>query len=300
MTTRKGPNQQFGGDWTQQKLDILRDYLAAYSTILSKYQFNFAYIDAFAGTGYRTASESDQPENLDLLGPPTDQDSQCFLEGSASLALTIKPNFPTLIFIEKSASKLATLKDLVATQYADRKVIFKEGDANAALRSLCSEDWTRRRAVLFLDPFGMQIEWSTLEAIAATKAIDLWVLFPIGVAVNRMLVRRGNIPTEWRDRLDKLFGTAEWYDAFYQPSRNRSLFDDEESGLEKNATFDSISRYFSGRLASVFAKVATTPALLKNSKGNPLYALFFAAANPRGSVTAVKIANDILRKFNHG
>lgn len=145
----------------------------------------------------------------------------------------------------------------------------------------------------------MQIEWPTIEAIAATKGIDLWLLFPMGVAVNRMLVRDGKIPEQWRKQLDKLFGTADWYNAFYAPARTPQLFGDD-AGLEKTATFESIVEYFLKRLRTIFAGVATTPALLKNSKGNPLYALFFAAGNPKGAVPAVKIANDILRKFNHG
>jgi len=39
---------------------------------------------------------------------------------------------------------------------------------------------------------------------------------------------------------------------------------------------------------------------LRNSKGNPLYALCFAAGNEKGGSTAIKIADDILRKFNNG
>ena len=39
----------------------------------------------------------------------------------------------------------------------------------------------------------MQVDWSTFEAIAATKAIDLWILFPLGQAANR-LPSRNDIP----------------------------------------------------------------------------------------------------------
>ena len=33
---------------------------------------------------------------------------------------------------------------------------------------------------LFLDPYGMQVEWATIESIAHTQAIDLWLLFSAG------------------------------------------------------------------------------------------------------------------------
>ena len=45
--------QRFGGAWTQKKLQLFEKYLIAYSTIMNKkQQFQYAYIDAFAGTGY--------------------------------------------------------------------------------------------------------------------------------------------------------------------------------------------------------------------------------------------------------
>ncbi len=48
--------------------------------------------------------------------------------------------------------------------------------------------------MVFLDPYGMQVEWSTIEALAATKAIDLWYLFPLGVGVARLLTHRWRYP----------------------------------------------------------------------------------------------------------
>ncbi|HXK62039.1 MAG TPA: hypothetical protein PLP42_19310 [Acidobacteriota bacterium] len=44
--------QRFGGDWTDKKLRALRKHLAAYTRIMARQTFRFAYIDAFAGTGY--------------------------------------------------------------------------------------------------------------------------------------------------------------------------------------------------------------------------------------------------------
>jgi hypothetical protein len=58
----KGTPHRFGGDWTQAKLDVLKDYLVAYTKALkdkptAAQPFRKAYIDAFAGTGSRTARE---------------------------------------------------------------------------------------------------------------------------------------------------------------------------------------------------------------------------------------------------
>jgi three-Cys-motif partner protein len=62
----------------------------------------------------------------------------------------------------------------------------------------------------------MQVDWTTVEAIARTKAIDLWVLFPLGIGVNRLLTKSGDVPETWRRRLNLLLGTEEWYEEFYR------------------------------------------------------------------------------------
>ncbi len=48
----------FGGDWTAEKLERVRKYLVAYATIMKAKRFRFAYIDAFAGTGYRSKAKA--------------------------------------------------------------------------------------------------------------------------------------------------------------------------------------------------------------------------------------------------
>ena len=58
-----GPAHRFGGDWTDEKLAAIGKYLSAYTTALTG-KFKLAYIDAFAGTGYRTSRSSDEDANL--------------------------------------------------------------------------------------------------------------------------------------------------------------------------------------------------------------------------------------------
>lgn len=48
--------------WTPLKLEIVRKYLAAYTTALKNTPFRTHYIDAFAGTGYVDLRRGDEPE----------------------------------------------------------------------------------------------------------------------------------------------------------------------------------------------------------------------------------------------
>jgi three-Cys-motif partner protein len=85
----------------------------------------------------------------------------------------VSPQFDFIVFIENKPSYFAALEELVAN-HPNRRMVVVKNDANDALKSLiATNNWRSTRAVLFLDPNGMQLEWSTLEKLAATKAIDL-------------------------------------------------------------------------------------------------------------------------------
>ena len=289
------PKQQFGGGWTAEKLERIRKYLVAYAKIMQKQKFRFAYIDAFAGTGYnspRTKEEQEAPLFPELAG----DDATGFLDGSARIALKVEPRFTKYLFIEKDPGRFAELSKLKGEFPAlASDIVLINADSNAYLRDICeNRRWEKNRAVLFLDPFGMQVTWDTMKAIAKTKAIDLWILFPLGIGVNRLLRRDAQISEGWQRRLDDFFGTPGWRNAFYETKAEASLFG-MEAKTEKVADFDSISRFFVKRLEAIFAGVAKNPLALLNSANTPLYLLCFAAGNERGAKTAVKIAQDILK-----
>ncbi len=288
--------QSFGGGWTETKLESVRQYLVHYRIALKDKPFRnkpfiTIYIDVFAGTGYRTTSSKNEPESL--LFPEMDN----FLDGSARIALQVEPRFHKFIFIEKDPNRFSELEKLKGEfPHLSPDISLVNADANSYLKELCKRtSWASNRAVLFLDPFGMQVTWDTIKAIAETQAIDLWLLFPLGVAVNRILTKTGRIRPTWRAKLDALFGTPDWYDAFYRKNSQPGLFGDEEV-TEKIGNFDSISEYFVNRLKTVFAGVADTPLPLRNSRNNPIFLLCFAVGNPRGKDIALRIAGHILRR----
>jgi three-Cys-motif partner protein len=142
----------------------------------------------------------------------------------------------------------------------------------------------------------MQVEWTTIEAIAHTRAIDLWLLFPLGIGVNRLLTKSGDIPPSWRRRLDLLLGTGDWYDELYEVDTSPTLFGDDQERVVK-ASRQALGRYFNDRLKALFPGVAEEPGVLRNSVNNPLYLLCFAAANEKGAPIALKIATHLLREL---
>lgn len=286
---------KFGGDWTAEKLERIRKYLPAYTTILSRNAtasryFRTMYIDAFAGTGYVDSATQDPTDFVynffdnqnTEVEPITLPEAKIFLDGSARIALETEPAFDRYVFIEKSRRHVQQLEEL-RNAYPDKadRIEVIQGEANAELMKLIDcTNWRQWRAIVFLDPYGMQVNWELIERIAKTKAIDLWILFPLGQAVNRVLTKNQPPPDHWARGLDRFFGNNDWLQRFYREDKfvQINMFDDSpEPEMRKVADFADIGQYFIERLQSVFPHVAPNALPLVSSGNIPLYLLCFAA-----------------------
>ncbi len=190
----------FGGDWTEIKLSTLQKYLNAYRQIFTQNPraryLKTWYVDAFAGTGTRTARKVVRESAL-FADVYEDKETTQYQAGSAKIALSLAEPFDRYLFIDKSNAHVAALRQTIGSEYSALlpRCEFRQGDANSELKAWCKErNWRQERAVVFLDPYGMQVEWSTVQALAATQAVDLWYLFPLGVGVARLLMHQATSP----------------------------------------------------------------------------------------------------------
>ena len=285
--------ESFGGDWTEDKLNRINKYLKAYTKIFAanqKAQFlTTIYVDAFASTGDR-ASDAKNSEGTQSDVDASKAEVRKFLDGSVRIALEVRPEFDQYLFVELDLEHCQELESNLTASYPDmmHKIQIENAEANQYLKNWCRvTDWSKRRAVLFLDPFGMQVEWSLLEAIAETHAIDMWLLFPIGMGVNRLLTRSELPPKAWADRLTKTLGTDDWKKEFYPSVVDMTLFGDVET-QSKKTNFAGIASYFVARLNTLFpGGVAENPVLLRNSRNTPLYLLCFATSNQKEVIKRV-------------
>lgn len=276
----------FGGQWTLKKLQVLEKYLKAFNVALSRQNFMRVYIDAFAGTGRVTVK---------------DGEGNRVIEGSARRALNVEPAFDHYCFIELQARKAAALNALTE-KFPGKSIVVIQEDANVALKKICKRyDWHGTRAVLFLDPYGFHVDWSTLEAIAATKAIDVWYLFPYSGLYRQAARNADGMDKEKEEAITRLLGTDAWRSRFYTPPRQTDLFG-HQAGDEREGNHQALLEFVSERLGGLFPAV-TKPKVLyqggdsRNPKGAPLFALYFAAANPdpKAFGLATKIAQDVLK-----
>lgn len=291
---KNSPVQKFGGPWSLIKTDVVSQYIKFFNTALKATSFERVYIDAFAGSGaFRFVEEG--PKNS-LFGPV--DDSQFVHEGSAQIALRANPRFNRIRFIEKDKANVEALQRLIKeAKHPDAQVI--QGDANEELKKICRPaNWRARRGVIFLDPFGMNVEWATLDLIAGTKALDLWFLFALAGTIRNLPRNALKLDAGKRAAVTRVLGTDEWFDEFYRKSSLPNIFDQHQTDIVRRvATVDDIEKYVQRRLTTIFAHVE--PAKRLWGPGNKsLFSLFFAISNPSsGAITlARKGASHILKK----
>jgi three-Cys-motif partner protein len=285
--------QRFGGRHTERKLDALERYLDAYTTALKNQSFELIYFDAFAGTGDIVFSRS---EVTAFFGPVAELGTAT--RGSARRALEIGNPFHRYIFVERSSAKISELEKLRREfPTLDDRMEFRHGDANAELVSFCSDqNWRSTRAVVFLDPFGNDVAWQTIEAIALTRAIDTWYLFPAGLGVARQIGNDGSVHWTHEKSLDRLFGTTEWRKAAVRQRETEDLFG-PRTETEKTATPQSMTELMIARMRTVFRGGVLSEWLPLGSNNTHMYSLIFAWANPNRAATrlAKTLARAVLK-----
>ncbi len=279
----------FGGAWTERKLSVVRRYLERYSQALKNQRFQRVYIDAFAGTGSRSIRER-RSEQFAALELP---EFEAIAKGSARLALEIEPPFHRYILIERMTRRASELSKLIS-DFPTRAIEVINSDANDAIKSLCRKtDWLNTRGVVFLDPYGLQVSWDTLVAISRTGALDVWILFPSGMGLNRLLTKDGDIRPEWQQTLDRSLGTSEWRSAFYRSETVADFFEGARVAVVKDADAAKLEKYYLDRLRAIFPIVMNSCVRLTNSKEQTMYLLCFASASksPKVKSLATRLAS---------
>jgi three-Cys-motif partner protein len=288
----KKPKDRTVGPWAKEKLGALGQYLSFYTTVLKKqghWLRGTIFVDAFAGpglSGVRTKEKANEPPGLFGPDPESGQAETEFLKGSPRVALDIVNPFSAYIFVERDPERIRELKALKAEYQSPRNISVKEGDANAALQEWLASgiDWSHHRAVVFLDPFGMQVPWSTIETLAKTKAIEVIINFPLGMAIQRLLTKSGDIPHGWQMSLDTFFGSPEWRGLAYEEGTD--LFGPKVQKVGGSGL--KLLEWYRNRLRTAFGHVSTAR-LIRNTRGNPLYYLIWAGPNSTGLAGAEHI-----------
>jgi len=293
--------QRFGGQHTELKLRVLSDYLTAYLLVMQKQDyFRLSYIDALAGTGWSRAGYREDERQTEWLSaaPPT--------KGSALRVFDIKNSgrqFDRYVFNDRRRSALRQLQieilSLFPTVDTGPQIIFSSDYADALIARECDRLKSHDRVVMFLDPFGMQVSWKSIERIAETNQIDLWYLAPIGGAYGRLMELNDRTSALRRRLLDEALGGSGWHEAIYKTSPPDML---GHSLSVRVSGWEAIATYFMNKRRSLFGPGALEATLPLGHPGRLPFMLCFACANrnPAAYQPALKIAGHLIEEARSG
>lgn len=260
------------GYWSEVKLDIVRKYASAYSTVLAKHPEikRYLYIDGFAGAGTHVSKTTGR----DVAGSPV-------------IALSTTPRFSELHFIDLDGSRVAELTRIAK---GDPRVAVHQGNCNTVLlrdvfpRCQYSDF---RRALCLLDPYGLNIDWKVLETAGKMGSIEVFYNFMIMDAnMNVFMKDPAKVTPEQAARMDAVWGDATWKTAAYR--KTADLFGE----IDEKVTNEEIAEAFRQRLQSVAGfKYVPSPMPMRNSKGAVVYYLYFASPNKTGDDIVTDIFN---------
>ncbi len=266
------------GYWSEIKLRIVKEYAAAYSRILAAQtttKFHHVYVDAFAGAGYHISRSTRE-----------------FVTGSPLNALAVDPPFREYHFIDIDAGKAEQLRRLVGLR---PDVFIYEGDCNAMLLDRILPRCRRRdfrRALWLLDPYGLHLNWSVLEAAGKEESIEVFLNFPV-MDMNRNVLwhDHARVSQQQRQRMTRLWGDDSWKSAAY--ATQRGLFGESD---ERKISNIAVANAFCRRLQKEagFACVPE-PMPMRNTQGSVVYYLVFASQKP----VAQHIVTDIFAKYRN-
>lgn len=270
---------KFGGSWTENKMEIVVSYAKAYLTIMHKQAWaKTMYFDGFAGSGI---IETDENEDLK--------------KGTALRILDIvEPSpFDLYYFVELNEEHKAELEKTIQKNYFGLNAHIVSADCNDKIIRMADFLKSNKsfRALVFIDPYGMSVNWSSIEALQGL-GVDLWILVPTGIGISRLLKNDGNISDSWLNKLEKFLGLPreEIKTHFYKKKEANTLFGIETVVEKEKDTVNKAGKLYKNRLNTIF-KFVSEPFVMKNSTNSIMYHFMMATNNS----TALKIANEVIK-----
>ncbi len=268
------------GIWSEIKLDIIKKYASAFTTIMKNQPWcqGYVYIDAFAGAGVHISGRTGE-----------------FILGSPLNALEIENPFTEHHFIDIDREKADTLKSL--TQDTPNIHIYAEDCNKALVRKIFPflRAESKKRALCILDPYGLHLCWETIMEAAKLRTTEIFLNFPL-MDMNRNVLHKDLLSADpdQIDRMNRFCGSEEWQEILYKEDNQMRLFGDPYriKIVDSNIKLGDWFRVERLKKAAGFEFVPE-PVLMRNSKSGPLFFLFFATYNETGS----KIVSEIFDKY---
>ncbi|MBY0491037.1 MAG: three-Cys-motif partner protein TcmP [Gemmatimonadaceae bacterium] len=262
------------GRWADDKLSFLDRYLAPALTVAARHFCHRVYVDLFAGPGvfFDARAREFLPGGairvLDALGEP---------------ARARRAQFTHAILVNLDEDDHDALTARVDALHAEGRLTVPRqniqvinDDANAVVRRLARMMPPRPYVFAFVDPEKPgHWPWASCQALRASVpgALDLYLLYPGMMGVNRAISYRGN-PLE--RALTAYFGCDDW----------RRIARARRTDAESPEMRQELEALYERQLATLGLAHVLRPRRIYRTGACELYTMFFASRKP----VALKLA----------
>ena len=259
------------GPWAKDKLSFIDQFVPA-ALQATQQKLERCYVDLFAGPG-KNVNDSVSGEEFD---------------GAALRALRAtspsarKTHFTKATLVNLDADDHAALTARVdaldqagALRPRRKNVALLNGDANHVVHRVMTAIDTRAYVFVFLDiEAPKQLSWATLQALRmhGHDSVDLFTLFPLDMALNRMLSYRQETVEQSASVLTKFFGTDAW----------RPLLSERVTDAQSRELRRAILDLYLNRVRALGWKHAIVVRDVKRVGDSGLYKMIYASNHPAG------------------
>jgi three-Cys-motif partner protein len=230
---------------------ILECYVTAFAKACTK-AGGWYGLDLFAGAGLNYSLTRSAP-----------------IPGSPLILLEAHAPKATRVLLNELDGRARAALEARCAPYGERARIFG-ADANTVVGGMLADVPKAAPAFAFLDPEGSELEWPTVEAIAAHKAghtnkVEQLILFPTDMGFVRLA-------PDHPERVTRIFGHERWIDIF-ERRRADQITADQARG--------EYVRLYAAGLRDLGYRTVLDRQITKGD-GSPMYFLIFATDHDAG------------------
>ena len=242
------------GAWARDKLYYVERYFTIFNKGMYRKWPHRAYVDLMAGPG--RCITADRAEEFD---------------GSPILAANSAPESENCVCVEADPELRRALH--TRTARFGQRVSVLAGDCNdpGIVKSIRQAVKGAPLSVAFVDMLGLDVWFSTLQALTAGRKMDLLIT----LQVNDLTRNARSASTEVQDpeRFDRFFGASGWRQVVEDCNTKRKPAQDVATAL---------TGYYTERLGTIgYPHVHDLHVLMKNTRNAPLYRLVLAARHEK-------------------
>jgi three-Cys-motif partner protein len=273
------------GEWVKEKLFYIQRYIDTFEIAMRRKSWRQRnYIDLFSGPGKCVIRGTDD-----------------YILGSPLLELNTQYTFTDYYFCDLEQLNIDCLTERSkGSKVPQNHIHYLAGDANQKVIDIV-EDIEQTDKVFIkgvgsclnlavLDPEGLELEWTTVEALGKMKTMDLIIHYSQN-GLTRNLEKYVSLSED--TIIDRFFGDREWRVVY-----KNSLSKKETVGIHR-----MLVDYYKSKLVKMGyivindqQQTVREPLIRNTEKNAPLYRLIFASKHPLGN----KIWNEVTKKDYYG